>query len=80
MDGKPDPVSVKSLKSNIAALGTIDLNKVQELIDKKDWSRAINALDAISAQAKKVQSTAGRMASRAAKQHCSPLLEDTADG
>ena len=80
MNGKPDPVSVRSLKSNIAALAAIDLSEVQKLIDQKDWPRAVNALSAISAQAQKVKNAAGRMASRAAKQHWSPLLEETADG
>ena len=75
MDGKPDPVSIKSLKANIATLASTDLEAVQKLIDQKEWSQAVNALDAISAQAKRVQNSAGRLASRAAKQHWSPLLE-----
>ena len=80
MAGKPDPVRVSSIKGAIAALAEVDLDKVQKLIDQKKWDRAINALDAISAKAKKVQNAAGRMASRAAKQHWSPLLEDNSNG
>ena len=80
MDGKPDPVSAKALKTNIAALAAMDLGKLQELIDKKEWPRVINACDAIAASTKRVQNAAGRIASRAAKQHWSPLLEGTADG
>ena len=80
LDGKPDPVSIRSIRGAIASLTTVDLDKVQKLIERKEWERAINALDAISAKAKKVQNAAGRMANRAAKQHWSPLLEDNADG
>ena len=80
LDGKPDPVSIRSIKGAIASLAAVDLERVQKLIERKEWERAINALDAISAKAKKVQNTANRMASRAAKQHWSPLLEDNADG
>ena len=76
LDGKPDPVSIRSIKGAIASLATVDLDKVQKLIERQEWERAINALDAISAKAKKVQNAAGRMASRAAKQHWSPLLEE----
>ena len=80
LDDKPDPVSIRSIKGAIASLRKVDLDKVQKLIEQKEWERAINALNAISAKAKKVQSAAGRMASRAAKQHWSPLLKDNADG
>ena len=80
LDGKPDPVSIRSIKGAIASLRKVDLERVQKLIEPKEWERAINALNAISAKAKKVQSAAGRMASRAAKQHWSPLLKDNADG
>jgi len=79
MNGKPDPVSIRSIKGAIASLAATDLAKVQKLIEQKEWERAIDALSVISAQAKKVQNAAGRMASRAAKQHWSPLLEDNAD-
>ena len=75
MDGKPDPVSIKSLKANIATPASTDQEAVQKLIDQKEWSQAVNALDAISAQAKQAQNSTGRVASRAAKQHWSPLLE-----
>ena len=80
LDQKPDPVSIKSLKGNIATLASTNLEEVQTLIDQKQWSRAINALEAIASQAKKVQNAAGRMASRAAKQHWNPLLERTTNG
>ncbi|QNI98046.1 hypothetical protein SynRS9902_02168 [Synechococcus sp. RS9902] len=73
-------MSIRSIKGAIASLRKVDLDKVQKLIEQKEWERAINALNAISAKAKKVQSAAGRMASRAAKQHWSPLLKDNADG
>ena len=79
MDGKPDPVSIKSLKANIATLAATDLDAIQKLVDQKEWPKAINALDAVSAQAKRVQNSAGRVASRASRQHWSPLLEGLAD-
>ena len=77
IDGKPEPVSIRSIKGAIASLRKVDLEMLQTLIEQKEWKRAINALNAISAKAKKVQSAASRMASRAAKQHWSPLLEET---
>lgn len=77
MDGKPDPVSAKALKTNIAALAAMDLGKLQQLIDNKDWPRVINACDAIAASTRRVQNAASRIASRAAKQHWNPLLEDS---
>lgn len=80
LDGKPDPVSIRSIKGAIASLAAVDLEKVQKLIEGKEWERAVNALVAISAKARKVQNAAGRIANRAAKQHWSPLLEDNADG
>lgn len=75
MDGRPDPVSTSAIEGAIASLAAVDLQRVQQLIERKDWPQAINELDAIAAQAKKVQNAARRMASRAAKQHWSPLLE-----
>lgn len=75
LDGKPDAVSIRSIKGAIASLAETDLDKVQKLIEQREWERVVNALDAISTKAKKVQNAAGRMASRAAKQHWSPLLE-----
>ena len=75
MDGRPDPVNTSAIEGAIASLAAVDLQRVQQLIERKDWPQAINELDAIAAQAKKVQNAARRMASRAAKQHWSPLLE-----
>ena len=75
MDGKPDPVSTSAIKGAIASLAEVDLQRVQQLIERKDWPQAINELDAIDAKSRKVQNAAQRMASRVAKQHWSPLLE-----
>ncbi len=75
MDGKPDPVSTSAIKGAIASLAAVDLQKVQQLIERKDWPQAINELDAIAAKSKKVQNAAQRMVSRVARQHWSPLLE-----
>ena len=79
MDKKPDPLSVKAIKGSIDSLAAMDLAALQKLIDQREWSRAINALDAISAKARTVQNAAGRLASRAAKQHWNPLLETIAN-
>ena len=75
MDGKPDPVSTSAIKGAIASLAEVDLQRVQQLIERKDWPQAINELDAIDAKSRKVQNAAQRMVSRVAKQHWSPLLE-----
>ncbi len=75
MDGKPDPVSTSAIKEAITSLAAVDLQKVQQLIERKDWPQAINELDAIAAKSKKVQNAAQRMVSRVARQHWSPLLE-----
>jgi hypothetical protein len=75
MDGKPDPVSTSAIKGAIASLAEVDLQRIQQLIERKDWPQAVNELDAIAAKSKKVQNAAQRMVSRVAKQHWSPLLE-----
>ena len=49
MDGKPDPVSTSAIKGAIASLAEVDLQRVQQLIERKDWPQAINELDAIDA-------------------------------
>ena len=75
MRGKPSQLKVSSIKSSIKTLGAVDLEKLQELINEKKWAQVINALDAISANAKRVQNAAIRMASKAAAQHWNPLLD-----
>ena len=75
MDGKPDPVSTSAIKGAITSLAAVDLQRVQQLIERKDWPQAINELEAIAVKSKKVQNAAQRMVNRVAKQHWSPLLE-----
>ena len=74
--GKKPELQVKSLEENISALSLTDLGQVQKLIDEKDWEQAINALNAISAQANRVKHSAARLGDRIVKQHWSPLLQE----
>ncbi len=80
LTGNPGPMSVKTLAENIAALASTDLEKLQGLIDQGKWEQVVNRLNALSMQARRVQNSATRLGSRAAKQHWSPLLEGQADG
>ena len=75
MRGKPSQLKIGSIKSSIKTLSDVDLEKLQELINEKKWAQVVNALDAISANAKRVQNSAIRMASKAAAQHWNPLLD-----
>lgn len=59
----------------LASLKKVDLQRVAQLIERKDWPQACDELEAIAAKGRKVQNAASRMADRVVKQHWSPLLE-----
>jgi predicted thioredoxin/glutaredoxin len=74
-------INTQPLAGKIAALGAVNLERLNELLKKQHWRAALDLISDIDADAKTVSRSCAALANKVNQRHWSPLLgEGDGDG